>query len=271
MISTAATTLDRAPKITAAAVDGLRTRTFEWQVPLFEDKPPLAVAGAKLDKRPGGNAHLRIESVVTMGLDGQPHRGTACRITDVVATFRLGNADLVHMPVHSIEFVSVGTEKPVVNVHIGEIEFLGVLGFVNRLASLIGGDGFGGARALSGPNAANPANAVVPNGPALDVTTSGVRASYGLAIPSVAVGMFSLENITLGVMATLSLTYYGGKVRGEAELCFYVSTFFFSKTVKRTFSRTFAGSNGDPTFAELMAPQGFPGARPWDTYCKAFV
>lgn len=373
--------LDKAPTLAANAVDGLRTRRFHWSMPLFEDGSVLTELGARLSRRDGGNASLTVESVVSIGNDGQPHQSTSCKITDVVASFGLGGDDLIRLPINSIEFVSVDTEKPDVKVHIGDIEFLGVLSYVSRLASLIGGNGFGGARALdgaNGANGANVANALVPNGPALDVTPSGIVASYGLAIPSVAVGMFSLENIafgavlnlpfqgsprfdfnfasfdnpfrltvsalggggylslgmslnkglervegslefgaqiridlkvikgkvsamggiyfkiegsdtkltgyltihgevsvlsiiTVGVATTLSLTYDNGKVRGQAELCFYVSTFFFSATVRRTFSRTFAGSNGDPTFAELMAPQGFPGTRPWDTYCKAFA
>jgi hypothetical protein len=37
------------------------------------------------------------------------------------------------------------------------------------------------------------------------------------------------------------------------------------------FEKRFAGANGDPTFAELMAPEGFEGALPWNVYCTAFA
>jgi hypothetical protein len=305
-----------------------------------------------------------------MGSDDMPHQRTECEVSNVQLAIGLFGAELVRLPVPSIRFVSVDAEKPTVDVGLGGVEFAGVLAFISRLADLIGGNGFSGGR-----NAKSAA--LFGDGPSIDVTPDGVRSSFSLAIPSVAIGMFSLENITfgaaldlpfdgsprftfnfgtydnrfglfvsalggggyialglsvekgldllegvlefgaqiridlklvegkvsvmggvyfkiadgattltgylsingevsvlsivtLGVCQTLSLTYSGGKVRGEAELVFYVSTFFFSKTVRRTFSRTFAGSNGDPTFAELMAPAGYPGPRPWDSYCKAF-
>ncbi|MFG1661392.1 hypothetical protein ACGFIY_33340 [Micromonospora chersina] len=369
--------LSQAPKLVAAAVDGMRTQSFTWSAPLL--KKELVVGGAKLAPRDGLPAdespQLTLEAVIEVGVDGQLRQRTRCLVTDLQVTFGLGGSDLIRLPINSIEFVSVGTEKPNVDIDLGQIRFFGVLAYVDRLASLIGSNGFSGAKALPGANAAPTAP---PNGPSLDITTSGVQASYALAIPSVAIGMFSLENIlfgasldlpfqgsprfdfnfatqenpfrltvsalggggflglgmsvdkgleriegalefgaqmridlklvsgkvsamggvyfkkengsttltgylsihgevsvlsivTLGVMATLLLTYYDGKVRGEAELVFYISTFFFSKTVKRTFSRTFVGSNGDPTFAELMAPEGLSGPRPWDTYCKAFA
>ncbi len=174
--------LDRAPTTTARTIDGLREQKFHWQVPLFLDLPPLSVSGARLEPQLHGEPYLTVDSVVTIGLDGQPHQRTTCRINDVQVTFGLGGADLILLPINHIEFVSEGTQKPSVDVAIGEIEFFGVLGFVSRLASLIGGNGFGGARALAGR--ASAAKAAQPNGPALDVSSYGVRASYALAIPT---------------------------------------------------------------------------------------
>jgi hypothetical protein len=367
----AASDLSRAPKLAAATVDGLRTQTFVWEAPLFKKQQELGFGGAKLRPLPNGDPKLRIESVLTVGPDGQPSQRTVCRVTDVLFAFGLGSGELIRLPLPVIEVTSVDTQKPKVDVDLGDLEFLGVLAFVSRLASLIDKAGFAGQRAIG-------QRATTGNGPSIDVTPNGVRASYGLAIPSVAVGMFSLENITFGsslslpfdgspaleftfatpdnpfrltvsmlgggghlalgvsahkgldylqgalefgaqlridlkviegkveamggiyfkiengsttltgylrisgevsvlslitagVRATLLLTYQDKKVRGEAELVFYVSTFFFSTSVRRNFKRKFAGSNGDPTLAQLMAPAGFTGPRPWDTYCQAYA
>ena len=61
-----------------------------------------------------------------------------------------------------------------------------------------------------------------------------------------------------------------GKLVGEASVAVEVKTVFFSETVTARARQKFAGSNGDPTFAELMAPPTAQGDRPWDLYCAAF-
>jgi hypothetical protein len=79
--------------------------------------------------------------------------------------------------------------------------------------------------------------------------------------------------ISIGVELTLSLSYntFDDKVEGAAEFVVRVKVLFLRKTVRVRFEKRFAGANGDPTFAELMAPEGFEGPRPWDEYCSAFA
>jgi hypothetical protein len=363
-----------APKISAATIDGLRTQTFTWSVPLFQQQPELGSDLARLRRIDGTESRLFVESVLAIGADDQAHQRTTCTVTNVLLAVRLGDLDIVRVPLPSITFVSVDGNKPAVDVELGQVAFGGVLAFVNRLADLIDPRGFKRPQPLPGGRATDAGT----GGPSLDVTPSGVRAGFALAIPSVAIGAFCLENIafgaslelpfqngapamefnfatfdnqfrctvallagggfagirlstvgglerleaalefgaqlalnlyvakgkvaamggvyfkleggeaaltgyltikgelsvlslvTCGVMQTLSLEYREGKLTGRAELVFYVSTFFFSKTIRKDFERTFVGSNGDPTFAELMAPPGV-APRPWDIYCTAFV
>lgn len=79
--------------------------------------------------------------------------------------------------------------------------------------------------------------------------------------------------ISVSVEFLLALTYETelNLVRGKAEMAVKVSVLFFSKTVRITLERSFAGANADPTFAELMDPPNFQGDRPWDTYCLAYA
>jgi len=79
--------------------------------------------------------------------------------------------------------------------------------------------------------------------------------------------------ISVCVESTLTLSYNSGngKVEGTAEWVFRVKVLFLRKTVKVRFEKRFAGANGDPTFAELMAHEGAVGALPWDDYCSAFA
>ena len=64
------------------------------------------------------------------------------------------------------------------------LQFLGDLSFLNELRKIIPSDGF-------------------QDPPSLDVTPEGVTAGYSLAIPSIGIGVFSLENIKLSAALTL--------------------------------------------------------------------
>ena len=54
-----------------------------------------------------------------------------------------------------------------------------------------------------------------------------------------------------------------------------ISVLFFTGSVTITCERKFAGSNGDSSFADLMAPYQDPIKRtlvdPWALYCGAFA
>lgn len=87
------------------------------------------------------------------------------------------------------------------------------------------------------------------------------------------VDILSLISVSVDLLLALEYRFDGpdaGKLTGTASVAVEVKTIFFSETVTASYSQKFAGSNGDPTFAELMAPADFPGELPWITYCNAF-
>ncbi len=264
-----------------------------------------------------------------------------------------------------MEFTASSSKKPDINVVISEIEFVGILSFVQALKQVIPLDGF------SDP-------------PAIEVDAEGIKGGFSLALPNIAFGVFSLTNLSLGagfsipfvgkplsvrfnfcerespfhltvsmfggggffaitvdphdvqileaafefgaelsidfgvasggvsIMAGVyyrmesgdaSLTGYfrlygevsvlgiisasielylelryefsSGKCVGKATLTIEVSVFMFSISVSITCERKFAGSNGDPSFKELMAPYIDPVSslpvEPWNEYCAAFA
>ena len=264
-----------------------------------------------------------------------------------------------------VEFTASSSKKPDINVVISEIEFVGILFFVQVLKQVIPLDGF------SDP-------------PAIEVNAEGIKGGFSLALPNIAFGVFSLTNLSLGagfsipfigkplsvrfnfcerespfhltvsmfggggffaitvdphdvqileaafefgaelsmdfgvasggisVMAGIyyrmesgdaSLTGYfrlhgevsvlgiisasielylelryefsSGKCVGKATLTIEVSVFMFSISVTITCERKFAGSNGDPSFKELMEPYIDPVSslpvEPWSEYCAAFA
>ena len=83
-------------------------------------------------------------------------------------------------PKPKIDFTVEMAEKP--------LRFLGALSFVNDLQKYIPADGF------SDP-------------PFLDISTSGIRTGYTLALPDIQLGAFTLRHINLG--ATINLPFTG--------------------------------------------------------------
>lgn len=114
--------------------------------------------------------------------------GAAGASVDVLAELRhfalnlLPGVPLMRLPFDRLAFRARSGRKPEVDVVFTGIEFLGVLGFIDTLRELIPFDGF-----------ADP--------PYVDVSTEGVTAGFDLALPNVAIGVFSLENISLGADA----------------------------------------------------------------------
>jgi len=82
----------------------------------------------------------------------------------------------------------------------------------------------------------------------------------------------ALGIVTVSIELCLELHYEfsSGKCVGKATLTIEVDICMFSVSVEITCERKFAGSSGDPTFAEIMAPQP-SGESPWNTYCEAFA
>ncbi len=347
--------LKQAPQMIADAA----TQRMKWSAPLFKGGPLPFFEGCTL--RPGGpKPELRIDSVTSTD-GGRLRSRTTCEIAQIELVFALAGREIVVVPVNRIAFTSVDGGTPTVDVELGQITFGGVLAFVRRLSELIGGLGLAGA-------------------PAIDVTSDRVRSTVELPIPSLALGMFALENINFGttlelpfsstpslafsfatpanrfrltvsalagggylilrvstrgieqlegaiefgaavsvnfgeiakgsvsIMAGIYLRLGAGdailegylRVTGEArvlglvtlgvelflgvsydfdaklvtargEVAFSVKCLFFKKTVRAPFKREFSASNGDPTFAQLMAPEGHAGPLPWDQYCAAFA
>lgn len=97
-----------------------------------------------------------------------------------------------------LEFVALAGKKPDVSVVLSGIEFAGDLAFVDELRSIIPLDGF-----------ADP--------PAIDVTPDGIRSNFSLSVPSVAVGVFALQNVSLG--AGFAIPFTAGALTVSFNFC----------------------------------------------------
>ena len=109
-----------------------------------------------------------------------------------------GNNDTYFMqiPFNSLTFRAEKGKKTDVDVDVGDVAFEGALSFVQDLASLLSFDGSG-----------------------LTVTTAGsaIQVLLTLAVPSIGVGVFSLENLAISVGC--AIPYDGSPVRFTFDFC----------------------------------------------------
>jgi hypothetical protein len=139
---------------------------------------PVDAAGNPIDN---AKLSLAVEVQAPTAPGRDPTALVSCSISAIDLRL-IGSVTFLILRFDKLEFSIVPGKKPDVNVLFrgsDGIVFAGPLEFVNTLKDIIPFDGF------SDP-------------PYLDVTSEGVKAGFDLAIPSLAVGVFTLENISLG-------------------------------------------------------------------------
>ena len=107
-------------------------------------------------------------------------------------------AAFIELNFEKIEFKVDSGAKMNVDVLLNDIKFVGPLSFVETLRDLIPLDGF------SDP-------------PYLDITPQGIDAGFSIALPNIAVGMFSLTNLSLG--AGFSVPFIGQPLSVRFNFC----------------------------------------------------
>ena len=84
------------------------------------------------------------------------------------------------------------------------------------------------------------------------------------------VDVLGLISASIEMYMGLTYEFGSGKVIGKATITVEVEVLFFSASVSITAERKFAGSKGDPTFADALGPYVEPDC-PWISYCQAFA
>ena len=326
--------------------------SFKWQ-PKLQSWPSKAKPVLQLPERG-----------LTLAVEGQAGANPKADVLAELRGFALilpPGEPMAKLPFDHLSFKAGSTGKVEVDASVGNIEFVGILSFVERIKQLIPLDGF------SDP-------------PYVDVSPEGVVAGFTLELPNLAIGVFNLSNmslaadvrvpflgdivsvgfgfctrerpfnlavlclggggwfgirlsprglevlelgleagaylsINLGVASGsvsmalgiylrmeadkgsltayfrlrgevdvlglisasielyLSLTYDfpSGKLIGKAVITVKVKVLCFSASVEISCERKFAGSNGDPTFAEVMGVQPDFTSPLWSEYCLAFA
>ena len=188
--------------------DEVRVR-YEWK-PDLHDWSGIFLAKNPRNGNKDASLVLRAELQAASNYKPDPAFSMLCSLENFTLDL-IGNlASFIRIYFRKIEFTASSAKKPDVDVQMDGIEFVGVLSFVEALRSLIPLDGF------SDP-------------PALQVDEKGIRASFSLALPDIAFGVFSLQNLSLG--AGLTVPFIGDPLSVRFNFCERQSPFLLTVTL----------------------------------------
>lgn len=168
---------------------------------------------------------LAISVEVRTPKDGKPQSDISAQLRDFELRLLPSDDPLITMRFGRLGFRVATGGKPEVDVLFTNMTFGGVLSFIEKLRQVIPFDGF-----------ADP--------PYVDVTPEAARAGFDLALPSLAIGVFSLENIRLGADCRVPFL-------GEA-----VTVGFFFCTKEAPFRLTVLAIGGGGWVGIRLAPKG---------------
>jgi hypothetical protein len=198
----------------------------------FDWKPKIdnwALPGANKQTEPIFRANDKHGFVVAVEAKmkksgGAPKVGVICSLKhfDLVL---INPAAFMELNFEKIEFSVDSSAKMNVDVLLSDIKFVGPLSFVEVLKDLIPLDGF------SDP-------------PYLDISPSGIDAGFTLALPNIAVGMFSLSNLSLG--AGFTVPFIGQPLSVRFNFC----------TREQPFNLTVTLFGGGGFFGVTIDPHG---------------
>ncbi len=211
------------PKLLSKQLPDKIEARFDWKTDINQSDP----LGLFVPNPAGTQTALDMHGVISAPI-AQP-QATTFTATASLVNFKVNLFGFITIWFDKLAFNSKSGSKPdvAVNLHPGDqaIEFGGPLEFVNKLRQLIPANGF-----------ADP--------PGLSVTPSGISASYSLNLPSVGVGIFALEHVSLGAGFALPFDSKPANVR-----------FNFAER-QRPFSLTVSLLGGGGFFALGVSTQG---------------
>lgn len=181
--------LSDAPQlVTTNTDDEIRTRLY-WKTQKLKPAPDFRPIfyPALLDQT---KAELSLESQFVT--QKKNPTATEAQFQGALTSFRIDFFNAIIVQFEKLTFEAPKNKKPDVHVDVKDVTFAGPLEFVQKLRDNLHLDQF-----------------VDP--PFLDVTAQGIQAGYTLSIPTVAVGVFALQNLALG--ARLMLPFTGEPVR----------------------------------------------------------
>jgi hypothetical protein len=163
---------------------------FEWKPRVASWPTPTPLIELKPDS-------LVLAVQAKAGFDGKGSTQVLAELRDFTLHL-FPDAELISLKFTRFSFIVDGTKKPEVDIVFDDIGFHGVLSFVAAIRKLIPLDGF------SDP-------------PEIRVTPDGLTAGFSVALPDIALGMFSITNLSLG--ADVQVPFLGKAVTVGFNFC----------------------------------------------------
>jgi hypothetical protein len=175
VFSDAANTGDKLPQlVTVRDGDVIRT-TYTWQLSRAE----LVDTGLFV---PDSNATFLLRAILEKRLDASP---PTFRVEGELTSFAVvllpAPNDLISIGFKSVSFTAEKDKKVDTSVQLGDIQFRGILEFVNQLREYLPLDGFSDPPILDIVTAPNP----------------GLNLGYTLGIPTIGIGILTIQDISL--------------------------------------------------------------------------
>lgn len=194
------TTLDWHPVIIngGPTIAGQQITIFEVQDPDGQYPVDSSPNAASVD---GSSDSMDLHALVVTDLD-DPAKSSATVIGQIrdfnLDLFGNGETYFIQIPFDSLTFRAQSGKKTDVDVRVGSggVQFQGALSFVQDLASYLNFDG---------------------SGLVIDTSGAAITATLTLAIPSIGVGVFALENLAFS--AGVAIPYNGDPVRFTFAFC----------------------------------------------------
>ena len=142
--------------------------------------------------QPGASAELKL--LVQAQVSDSGAAAAVSSVSGQLSDFSLVLSEVIAIEFDSFAFSISPGGKPLVHVKVRGIKFLGALKFINALSGVLGLNNFN-------------------DPPYLDLNSEGLLCGYNLRIPTIAVGVFALQNLALD--ASIALPFTGDPARAR--------------------------------------------------------
>lgn len=160
--------LDQLPKLVQTDAGGRSRVTFAWSPPLVQQAGPVDLRTAR----------LTLTTTIDAGVGPGAQAAPSCVVEGTLNDFAIDFAGVVTVRIRSLAFTSRSGQRMDVRASGVTVELQRELAFLNALASGLPANGF-------------------QDGPSVSVTPQGVTAGYSVAIPTVGIGILTIEHLAV--------------------------------------------------------------------------
>jgi hypothetical protein len=194
------------PRITSSQQGDTIETIFHWAIGPDQIVDHYPANNYVIFRQCNGGTSLLIDTLLKRKAEAEAE----VQVKGVLSSFEIELAGVLVIRFNDLTFEALLGKKPVVHVNLDSIKPDGALKFISGLLSFL-----------------NPEDFRDP--PSLDVTDQGIRVGYSLPIPSVEMGIFSMQNIKLS--SGLTLPFNSDPLLVEFAFCERHNPFTLSVTL----------------------------------------